>query len=123
MPVCVMLCADVCNACTKAKQTVTTMWQKLENKKVCKVKKKLLWCVVLCIQGFRDLRLRRSGGPTESSKCCTTRWHSIISHLGKSRVDGKIIDIELDTRAAVSIISEELYNAQFKSSRLRVTNN
>lgn len=40
----------------------------------------------------------------------------------RPKVEGRIIGMELDTGAAVSIISEKLYKAKFRSARLRPTN-
>lgn len=40
----------------------------------------------------------------------------------RPKVEGQFTEMELDTRAAVSIISEKLYNAKFSQVRLRITN-
>lgn len=40
----------------------------------------------------------------------------------RPKVEGKIIEIELDTGAAVYIISEEQYNAKFSSACFPATN-
>lgn len=40
----------------------------------------------------------------------------------RPKVEGQTVEMELDTGAAVSIISEKLYNAKFSQTRLRTTN-